>query len=285
MSNIIKVKCIKHLYPDKTIVELCGLEFTLGRGERVVILGPNGAGKTTLIMHILGLLKPMEGEVEVLGFDPYKNFDRIRGKIGVVFQNVDEQIIGPTVYDDIAFGLRNKSFSRDSIDDKVNEIAKQLGISHLLSKLPHYLSGGEKKKVALAGALVIKPEVLILDEPFDNLDTKSKDEMVSILQSINKNENTSMIITTHDIDTVPDIAETVYVINDGHIVTKGSPMEILCNDNLLKTTGLKPPILIDLFNRLRSEGYRVTIPRTIDEGIEELKKLLGNEKKYPNICD
>ena len=110
MEHLIKVKCIRHVYPDKTEVDICGLDFVVRPGERVVILGPNGAGKTTLLSHILGLLSPVEGQVEVMGMKPDKDFNKVRKHIGIVFQNVDEQIIGPTVFDDIAY-LRNEGFS------------------------------------------------------------------------------------------------------------------------------------------------------------------------------
>jgi cobalt/nickel transport system ATP-binding protein len=274
MTEIVKVNCLKHQYPDKTKVELCGLEFVVSEGERVAILGPNGAGKTTLLMHILGLLNPLEGTVNVFGMEPHKNFAAIRGKIGVVFQNVDEQIIGPTVYDDIAFSLRNAKIPKGEIDDRVTKIATTLGISDLLKKIPHYLSGGQKKKVALAGALVTEPKLLILDEPFDNLDTKSKGEMVELLKEINLKNRTSLILTTHDINIVPDIAQTLYIIFDGHIKARGTTRDILCCHYLLTQAGLNPPILVDLFLKLKNNGYNVQIPCTINEAYMELEKIL-----------
>lgn len=123
MEHLIKVHCLRHIYPDKTEVNICGLDFVVKPGERVVVLGPNGAGKTTLLSHILGLLKPVEGQVEVLGMQPHKHFNQVRKHIGVVFQNVDEQIIGPRVLDDIAFSLRNEGFSRQQVEEKVGEMA------------------------------------------------------------------------------------------------------------------------------------------------------------------
>ena len=121
MEHLIKVHCLRHIYPDKTEVNICGLDFVVKPGERVVVLGPNGAGKTTLLSHILGLLKPVEGQVEVLGMQPHKHFNQVRKHIGVVFQNVDEQIIGPRVLDDIAFSLRNEGFSRQQVEEKVGK--------------------------------------------------------------------------------------------------------------------------------------------------------------------
>ncbi|HCS74685.1 MAG TPA: ABC transporter, partial [Clostridiales bacterium] len=168
---------------------------------------PNGAGKTTLISHILGLLSPVEGQVKVMGMQPDKNFNHVRKHIGVVFQNVDEQIIGPRVYDDIAFSLRNERFSRQEVDERVKKIASMLGIEDILEKIPHYLSGGQKKKAALAGAISMMPEILILDEPFDGLDPKSKAEMIILLNRLNKENGITLVITTHDINIVPLISD------------------------------------------------------------------------------
>lgn len=278
MEPIIKVQCLKHIYPDKTEVNLCGLDFRVMKGERIVILGPNGAGKTTLISHILGLLKPVEGTIEVLGLNPHKSFNTVRKKIGVVFQNVDEQIIGPRVYDDIAFTPRNDGMGKEEIDQRVKNVARSLGIEELLSKIPHYLSGGQKKKVALAGALIMMPEILIMDEPFDSLDPRSKAEMVSLLNDLNKKHGITIIYTTHDINIVPEIADKIYVINNGNIVVTGSPLEVFSQVELIRRANLEPPILIDLFTRLEARGFSVGIPRSIDEAEESLVENLRGQK-------
>ncbi|KAB3534028.1 ATP-binding cassette domain-containing protein [Alkaliphilus pronyensis] len=272
MEALIKVHCLKHIYPDKTEVSICGLNFEVFRGERVVILGPNGAGKTTLISHILGLLTPVNGTVEVLGMQPSKSFNTIRKKIGVLFQNVDEQIIGPRVYDDIAFTPRNEKYNKEEIDEMVINVAKSLGISEILQKIPHYLSGGQKKKVALAGAIVMMPEILIMDEPFDSLDPKSKVEMVSLLNHLNKVHGITIITTTHDINVVPEIADKIYVINDGNIVVAGTPKEVFSDMELLYKASLEPPILTQLFTRLSKKGINVEIPINMEEAEEYLLK-------------
>lgn len=273
MEPVVKVQCLKHIYPDKTEVKLCGLDFLVHQAERVVVLGANGAGKTTLLSHVLGLLSPVEGTVEVLGLKPDKNFNIIRKKIGVVFQNVDEQIIGPRVFDDIAFALRNEKMAAKEIGERVNEIVKQLDISHLLSKIPHYLSGGQKKKVALAGAIITKPEILIMDEPFDSLDAKSKWEMVELLNELNSKHDMTLIITTHNIDLVPYIADTVYLLNKNNL-TKGTPKEILGNIKMIKDANLEPPILVELFTKLKARGYQLNIPIMLNEAEKELIEIL-----------
>lgn len=275
MSEIIKVRCIKHVYPDKTEVSICGLDFVVHKGERVVILGPNGTGKTTLLSHILGLLKPVDGEISVFGVSPSKEFKQIRKKIGVVFQNVDEQIIGPTVYDDIAFSLRNGGVDKGTVKEKVEQIAAILGITHILDKIPHYLSGGQKKKVALAGAMAMSPELLIMDEPFDGLDPRAKREMIELINSLNRDMGVTTIITTHDINIVPHIADIIYIINKGHIVSSGTPEEIFKQIDVLTEANLEPPILIQLFSKLRQRGLEVNIPVNIDQAEIEICKLAG----------
>ena len=279
MSEIIKVQCLKHIYPDKTKVSVCGLDFIVKAGDRVVILGPNGMGKTTLIAHILGLLKPLEGEVTVFGKNPSKAFKDIRKKIGVVFQNVDEQIIGPTVRDDIAFTLRNEGEDSEIIDRRVNEIAKILNITKLLDKIPHYLSGGQKKKVALAGAISMLPALLILDEPFDGLDPKSKKEMITLINELNQTKGITTIITTHDINIVPHIADIIYILNEGHIVKSGTPEEIFSETEVLQRAHLEPPILVQLFERLQKQGVQVNIPVNVDEAQQMICNLVEASKK------
>jgi cobalt/nickel transport system ATP-binding protein len=277
MEHLIKVHCLRHVYPDKTEVNICGLDFVVNPGERVVILGPNGAGKTTLLSHILGLLAPVEGQVEVMGMQPHKQFDKVRKHIGVVFQNVDEQIIGPRVYDDIAFSLRNEGFSRQQVEERVESIASMLGIEDILEKIPHYLSGGQKKKVALAGAISMLPQILILDEPFNGLDPKSKDEMIALLNRLNQKEGITLVTTTHDINIVPDIADVIYVIDKGSILTRGTPEKVFGQVELLREANLQLPLLMELFDRLRRKGYSLELPISLDDAEAQLEKVLSSQ--------
>ncbi|KUO51729.1 MAG: ABC transporter [Desulfitibacter sp. BRH_c19] len=279
MESLVKVRCLKHVYPDKTEVSLSGLDFLVNEGERVVVLGSNGAGKTTLLSHILGLLAPTEGSVEVMGLRPDNNFNTIRKSIGVVFQNVDEQIIGPTVFDDIAFTMRNERLPNTEVEQKVNQIAKELKIEHLLNKIPHYLSGGQKKKVAMAGAIVMMPKILVMDEPFDSLDAKSKWEMIYLLNKLNSEYGITLIITTHNMDLVPYIADTIYLIDEGKIKSKGSPRKILNDIEMIKKANLEPPILVELFSRLKEKGFSVNIPIDLEEAEKELVIILQQNEQ------
>jgi cobalt/nickel transport system ATP-binding protein len=148
---VITVSCLKHIYPDTTEIHICGLDFVVKRGERVVILGGNGSGKTTLLYHVLGLLAPDEGRVSVFGVNPSSHYNAIRERIGVLLQSVDEQILSPTVWDDISFSPRNYGYDRKEIAQMVEQIMSELGILHLRDKICHYLSGGEKRKVEESG--------------------------------------------------------------------------------------------------------------------------------------
>ncbi len=280
MNKVVHVNCLKHIYPDHTEVDLCGLDFVVNEGEKVVILASNGAGKTTLLNHILGFLTPLEGTVEVLGMSPKKDFAKLRKKLGVVFQNVDEQIIGPRVYDDIGFTPRNDGRNKEEVDEMIKEVAEAFGISALLQKIPHYLSGGQKKKVALAGAMVMNPEILILDEPFESLDPKSKTEMVKHLNHINEIHNTTMIITTHDINLVPEIADVIYVIDQGHVVAKGDYKEVFNNYEAIVKADLEVPILIELFLKLKAQGYDLESPRNLLDAEKQLSSILKELKKH-----
>ncbi len=280
-DQIIKVKCIKHIYPDNTEVSVCGLDFVVYQGERIVILGPNGAGKTTLLNHILGILTPIEGEVKVFGLEPAKAQREVVKNIGVVFQNVDEQIIGPTVYDDIAFTPRNYGYSKPEVEELVREICTNLGICHLLKKIPHYLSGGQKKKVALAGAMVLKPQLLILDEPFNGLDPESKEEIIDLLKEINNRYGTALLMTSHDINYLPGIVDKAYILNAGKILRYGQIEDVFLEREFLRNVSLRPPILVELFARLKNRGLSVEIPLDIDQAEKEILNLIAvSQKKF-----
>jgi cobalt/nickel transport system ATP-binding protein len=214
-EKIVEFSCIKHTYFDKTTITICGLHFQVMRGTKVALLGPNGCGKTTLLKHILGLIHPKEGDIKVFGVNPAKDFAKIRAKIGVVLQDVDEQLIGPTVFDDIAFNLRNLGIKEPEVREKVNKIINELHLETIKEKMVYYLSGGEKKKVAIAGALVHEPELLVLDEPFENLDYLSSHQIADYLIRLNKEKKTSIVFALHDLHLLSKIADFIYFMHPG----------------------------------------------------------------------
>lgn len=274
MEPIITVSCLKHTYPDSTEIHICGLDFVVNRGERVAVLGGNGSGKTTLLYHILGLLKPDEGKIVVFGVNPTNSYHSIRQRIGVLLQNVEEQILSPTVWDDISFTPRNYRFSKEETALMVDAIMDELGISHLRDKICHYLSGGEKRKVALAGALVTNPDLLILDEPFEGLDTRSRAELVDILNKRNR-DGMTIIMSTHDLNLVGSFADRVYVLAKGRgVISAGKPYQIFMQLDHLKASNIDPPPITELFLKLKERGFNVSMPIHVNEAIDELIRLI-----------
>lgn len=275
-EEIVRVSCVKHSYEDGTEVDLCGLDFVALRGQRVAVLGPNGSGKTTLLYHLLGLLRPQEGVVRVFGVDPSREWKTIRERIGVVLQNVEEQLLAPTVFDDAAFSPRQYGMAEDAVRRRVMETLELLGIAHLREKVPHNLSGGEKRKVALAGALVMRPELLVMDEPFEGLDPASRDKMLELMRMLALN-GVSVVMSTHDIDSVPLLADFAYVLAPGgRIAFTGTPAEVFSEASLLAAGNIKPPVLAELFARLgERSGDRPAPALSIEDAAESLLRWRG----------
>ncbi len=271
--EIVRVECLKHQYEDRTEVNLCGMDMVIREVERVAILGANGSGKTTLLYHLVGLLRPLEGEVRVFGVEPWREYAKIRERIGVVLQDVDAQIVGPTVYDDIAFSPRSYGFPETEVERMVNEMLQEFRIESLRDKVPHYLSGGERKKVALAGALVFYPQLLILDEPFTGLDPRSRDEIIEILNHFNAVHHVALVLSTHDVDLVPRVADRVYVISPKHgIIAEGPPPEIFARTDLFEEARIEPPIVAQLLTRLGGGADGRAIPLDVAGAAEWIRR-------------
>jgi cobalt/nickel transport system ATP-binding protein len=268
---IIRVSCVRHTYPDRTEVHICGLDFVVEKGQRVVVLGPNGCGKSTLLFHVLGLLEPREGEVAVFGVNPARHFNHIRERVGVVLQNVEEQIIAPTVWDDVSFSPRSYGYESAEVDRMVERALERVGIADLRHKVCHYLSGGERRKVALAGALVLEPELLVLDEPFQGLDPASRADLVGLLNQLHRLHGVTLVIATHDVNVVKAMADVVYVLaGRGEIVAQGSPEEVFRDPARLRRSNVEPPVLAELFQRLEGMGAPLGRPLTVEEAARAL---------------
>ncbi|MBC7113582.1 MAG: ABC transporter ATP-binding protein [Candidatus Methanomethyliales bacterium] len=278
MEIVIEARNLEYSYAGG-IKALSGVSLDVFEGERLGILGPNGAGKSTLILLISGLIKPNNGWIKVFGKETRsKEFERIRSSIGVVFQDPDDQLFNNTVFDDVAYGPRSLGMDEDAVKRIVNETLKIMGIDHLANRPPHRLSYGEKKKVAIATALVMKPKILLLDEPTANLDPKSKIDLLGILKDLNR-RGTTLVLTTHDVEILPDFIERMVLMNSGRILGSGLTREILCDEWMLQEASMEPPLLVKLFTRLKSKGLVEKVPLTVDEAERIIDEALKRPAK------
>jgi len=234
----LEVRSLHFSYPDGHEA-VKDMSFTIHHGESVGIIGTNGAGKSTLLMLLMGVLFPDAGEVLVGDVHvTKKTLPMIRQRLGMVFQDPDDQLFMTTVYDDVAFGPRNYKLDEKEVESRVAKALELVGISHLKDRAPFKLSGGEKRSAAIASVLSMEPDVLIMDEPTAALDPKSRRRVISLLKSF---EHTK-IITSHDLDMVFETCKRIIVIKDGKIAADGTTEEILCNAELLDSCGLELPL-------------------------------------------
>ncbi|ADC68867.1 cobalt ABC transporter, ATPase subunit [Methanocaldococcus sp. FS406-22] len=250
---MIETRDLYFRYPDGTEV-LKGINLKVKKGEMVSILGPNGAGKSTLFLHFNGILKPWKGEVLIKGkpikYDK-KGLIEVRKTVGLVFQNPDDQIFAPTVKEDVAFGPLNLGLPKDEVERRVREALKAVGMEGFENKPPHHLSGGQKKRVAIAGILAMQPEVIVLDEPTSGLDPVGASKIMKLLYDLNK-KGMTIIISTHDVDLVPVYADKVYVMYDGKILKEGTPKEVFSDVETIRKANLRLPRvahLIEILNK------------------------------------
>ncbi|MCL2134771.1 MAG: energy-coupling factor ABC transporter ATP-binding protein [Candidatus Bathyarchaeota archaeon] len=274
MTNpIITINNIEFSYPAG-IAALKDISLEITQGERIAILGPNGSGKSTLILLIAGLLTPNSGEIKVFNEKTTsKNFSKLRSHIGIVFQDPDDQLFTPSVIEDIEYGPKNLKIPNENIKTQSTQILEKMKITHLKNRPPHRLSFGEKKKVSLATALILKPELLILDEPTANLDLTSRRNLINTINELNKT-GTTVITSTHDVEAIPELADRIIIINHGKKLGEGKTNEILQNQDILTQAGLEPPTIVNLFTELKKHDLITKIPLTLEEGKKELIKTL-----------
>jgi len=222
---MIKIKNLSQKFPDGTLA-LKNINHTIKRSEFIVIAGENGSGKTVLVKHFNGLLQPTEGAVLLDGIPVSGNLKLVRQKIGYVFQNPDSQILGQTVEDDVAFGPRNLGLSGSEIKKRVNYALSEVGLTDKKDRIPYSLSGGEKRRLALAGVLAMDSEIIILDEPFIHLDYKGVLQVLSHILSIH-NKGKTIILITHDLEKVLAHTTELLILNNGELVLTGKPYQII----------------------------------------------------------
>lgn len=234
----LEAKNLHFTYPDGQIA-VKGISFVIHHGESVGIIGANGAGKSTLLLLLTGVLFPDKGEILVGDVHlTKKTLPMIRQRLGLVFQNPDDQLFMTTVYDDVAFGPRNYKLDEKDVENLVSKSLEMVGIPHLKHKAPYKLSEGEKRAAAIAAVLAMQPDVLIMDEPTSALDPKSRRRVMNLLKSFDHTK----IITSHDLDMVLEVCSRVIVIKEGEIAADGAAGEILSNGPLLDNCGLELPL-------------------------------------------
>lgn len=236
--HIVEVKNLSHIYPDGTSA-ISGVSFSITHGESVAIIGANGAGKSTLLQHLNGCLRATSGEIWI-GDSPLSTgtLTDIRRTIGMVFQDPDDQLFMPTVFDDVAFGPLNLGLIGEHLETKVTEALEQVGAWHLRDKPPYHLSGGEKKRVAIATVLAMSPGVLVMDEPTSGLDPYARRQLLELLNDFHHTK----IFTSHDLDMVMELCERTIILHHGLLKADGPTLEIFRNDKLLADCRLEKPL-------------------------------------------
>jgi cobalt/nickel transport system ATP-binding protein len=237
VTAALEVSGLGFAYPDGTQA-LFGVDLTIERGERVALLGPNGAGKTTLVLHLNAIHPAQVGEVRVGGLPATKEHLReIRRRVGIVFQDPDDQLFMPSVREDVAFGPANLGIEGDELDARVTEALSAVGMEAFIDRPPHHLSFGQRRRVAVATVLAMRPEILVLDEPSSNLDPAGRRELADILRAL----DITMLMVTHDLPYALELCPRALIINDGRIVADGPTREILSDDALMASNRLELP--------------------------------------------
>jgi cobalt/nickel transport system ATP-binding protein len=280
-----------HEGPPLNLIEITGLSFayhdgqkaldrlslSITAGERVAVMGPNGAGKSTLFQMFNGLLKPDAGQVMVDGLPVVlKNLPAVRRKVGMVFQDSDAQLFNATVYREVAYGLVNMKVPQDELNSTVKWALDMVGMGDFIDKTPFNLSGGEKKRIALASVLSMKPQILVLDEPTSALDPKSTSNLLALLNKLNHDLGITLVFATHDVDIVPLLASRVVLMDHGSIQFSGTPAEAFREKDLLRRLDLRLPRIAHLAEILMRDGLLPAgdLPLTIGQARGLFKRTL-----------
>ena len=282
MSKAIEITNLTHKYTQsgaQEVVAVSDVNLSIEKGESIGIIGHTGSGKSTLISHFNGLLKPTSGDVVVDGTNIWADKETLRNarfKVGLCFQYPEYQLFEETVYKDIAFGPKNMKLSPEEIDERVLMAAEFTGISKsMLEKSPFELSGGEKRRAAIAGVIAMNPEVIVLDEPAAGLDPAGRKSLIDMIKAYRDSTGSTVIMVTHNMEDIARIAERLIVINRGKIALDGTVDEVFSRSDDLVQWGLKVPEITEVFTRLHNMGCNV--PRgvyTVDEGVKILSRVM-----------
>lgn len=281
MDNIIEIKNVSFEYSDEQTVHTAvkNINLDIERGSFTVILGHNGSGKSTLAKMMNGLNKPTFGDVFVDGINTKDEETEIEVKrrVGMVFQNPDNQLVASIVEEDVAFGPENLGLEPEVIRQRVDEALEAVGMSEFANSTPHRLSGGQKQRIAIAGIIAMEPECLVLDEPTAMLDPKGRREIINTLERLNKEKSITVVLITHYMEEAEN-ADRVLVMNDGEIIEDGKPSEVFQNVKLLKSVGLDVPQTTELLYALKQKGFSVDTSKiSIKDTAKEIAKSFFKE--------
>ena len=282
MAPVLEIRDLHHVYSVGTPFEHVALEnvsFSVERGEFIGVIGHTGSGKSTLMQHLNGLLKPTSGAVLLDGKDIWSDKKLTRAsrfRVGLVFQYPEYQLFEETVYKDIVFGPKNMGLSKDEIDRRVREAAGFVGLSEEQLELsPFDLSGGQKRRVAIAGVIAMEPEVLILDEPTAGLDPEGREGVLRNIESYRKAKNATIMMVSHSMNDVARLASRLLVMNGAHLAMDGTPDEVFSRAQELLDMGLDIPEVTRIFLHLQKMGLPVRQVYTMEQAVAEIKRLKG----------
>ena len=269
MEKIIEVKHLSFGY-DEDILTIDDISFQIQKGSYTTILGHNGSGKSTIAKLLIGLLEKKSGDIIVGGIPlSEETLSQVRNQMGIVFQNPDNQFIGSTVRDDIAFGLENNCVDPALMDDIINEYAKKVNIYEFLDHEPTKLSGGQKQRVAIAGILAMSPSIIILDEATSMLDPRGKNEINALVHQLNKDKNMTILSITHDIEEAA-LSDYVILLSDGHVVDEGKPEDVLMKKDEIERLSLDIPFAYKVSEGLQKLGISITNQIDREKLVKEL---------------
>ena len=264
MAAIITTSKLTHTFTsaelEAPIQALRSVDIEIEKGAFVAVLGHNGSGKSTLARHLNAMLKPESGTVTVAGFDTTdgKNTLEIRRRVGMVFQNPDNQLVANVVEEDVAFGPENLGVPPEEIRRRVDEALKTVGMYEYRTHAPHLLSGGQKQRVAIAGALAMQPECIVFDEPTAMLDPRGRTEVIDIIRSLRDEQGVTVVLITHHMEETIG-CDKIFVMSDGEIVKSGTPVEIFSDINLIRAVGLDVPDTVTVISELNENGFDIPL--------------------------
>ena len=281
---ILEVKNLTHTYSGNSPFvndAVSDVSFSIEKGEIVGIIGHTGSGKSTLVQHLNGLLKPSEGSVLFENEDIWANpkeIRKIRSKVGLVFQYPEYQLFEETVLKDIAFGPKNMGLEGEELDNTVKEICEIVGVKpEFFEKSPFDLSGGEKRRVAIAGVMAMKPQVIVFDEPTAGLDPKGREDVMEIIRNYRKATNATVIIISHSMEDMANLADKILVMNKGKIHKFDTTENVFANSEELRSIGLNVPIVTRIFEELAQMGINLPRALTINEAVEILANMKARD--------